>query len=47
MELYSVLVQKIIRTKEIELENEYIVKFEFETLYVQFRNDPVGRRQVV
>ena len=46
MELYSVLVQKIILTKGIEVEIEYIVKFEFETSYVQFRNDPVGRRKV-
>ena len=34
VKLYSVLIQKI------------IVKFEFETLYEQFRNDPVGRRKV-
>ena len=46
VELYSVLIQKIIRTKGIELKNEYIVKFESETLYVQVRNDPVGRRKV-
>ena len=26
--------------------NEYIVKFEFKILYVQFRNDPVCRRKV-
>ena len=47
MKLYSVLNQKIIPTKGIELKNEYIVKFKFETLYVQFKNDPVGRRIVV
>ena len=34
------------RTKGIELKNEYIVKFEFKILYGQFRNDPVGRRKV-
>ena len=32
MELYTFLTQKIIRTKGIEVKNEYIVKFEFETL---------------
>ena len=28
------------------MKNEYIVKFEFENFYVQFRNNPVGRRKV-
>ena len=46
MDLYSILIQKIIRSKGIELKNEYIVKFEFKTLYAYFRNDPVGRRKV-
>ena len=29
-----------------ELKNEYIVKFEFKTLYAQFINDSVGRKKV-
>ena len=40
--LLGILIHKIIRTTGIKLKNAYIVKFEFETLYVQFRNDPVG-----
>ena len=38
--------EKIICTKGIELKNEYIIKFEFKTLYAQFKNDPTGRRKV-
>ena len=33
-------------TKGIELKNEYIIKFKLETLYVQLKNDCVGRRIV-
>ena len=35
----------MICTKEIRLKIEYIVKFKFETLYVQFINDSVVRRK--
>ena len=47
MDLYLVFIYKIIRNTQIKLKNVYIVKFEFETLYVQLRNDPVGWRKVL
>ena len=46
VELYSVLVQKSIRTKGIVVKNEYMVKFELKTSYAQFRNDRDGRWKV-
>ena len=38
--------KKIIRTKGIELKDEYIVQFELKILYAQFGNDPVDKRKV-
>ena len=46
MDLYSVLIHEIIRTTGMKLKNADIVKLEFKTLYVQFRNNPVGWRKV-
>ena len=46
LDFFSVLIHKIIRTTGIKLKNGYIVKFEFQTSYVQFRNDPVSWRIV-
>ena len=47
VDLYSVHIHKRLRPTEIKLKNAYIVKFEFETLYVEFRNNPVGWRNVL
>ena len=38
--------KKIIRSKVINLKNKSIVKLKFKTFYAQFRNNPVGRRNI-